>query len=115
LIPPLRSVLPVPLFDRKRRLMRILLTVESRVLYLDHVAERGTDLFRAACDRDLEGIVAKWARGTYETDGRRTWWIKIKNPTYSQMEGRHELFTSGSPKGARRRQGRAARPELRLA
>ena len=36
-------------------------------------------------------IVAKWARGTYQSGGR-TSWLKIKNPTYSQMEGRHDLF-----------------------
>jgi hypothetical protein len=40
----------------------------------------------------LEGIVEKWARGVYETDGRSTSWVTIKNPDYSQMEGRYELF-----------------------
>lgn len=68
---------------------------------------------RPASAIDLEGIVAKWAHGTYQTDGRCTSWIKIKNPTYSQMEGRHDLFASRSPDGARR-QGRPTRPELRL-
>jgi len=29
---------------------------------------------------DLEGIVAKWGRGTYRCDGRATSWLKIKNP-----------------------------------
>jgi bifunctional non-homologous end joining protein LigD len=68
----------LPLVERKRRLRRILPAVESRLLYLDHIAERGCDLFRSACERDLEGIVAKWARGTYQTDGRRTSWLKIR-------------------------------------
>jgi ATP-dependent DNA ligase len=40
----------------------------------------------------LEGIVAKWNRGTYRTDGRATSWLKIKNLEYSQMRDRHELF-----------------------
>jgi ATP-dependent DNA ligase len=48
--------------------------------------------FHAACERDLEGIVAKWAKGPYHTDGVQTSWIKIKNPTYSHMTGRRELF-----------------------
>jgi hypothetical protein len=36
--------------------------------------------------------VAKWAKGTYRTDGRATSSLKIKNPNYSQAEGRYELF-----------------------
>jgi hypothetical protein len=42
-------------------------------------------------------IVAKWANGTYQCDGRSTSWLKIKNPDYSQMEGRHELFVARLP------------------
>jgi hypothetical protein len=34
----------------------------------------------------------KWGQGTYRTDGRATSWLKIKNPHYSQMRDRHELF-----------------------
>jgi hypothetical protein len=40
-----------------------------------------------ACDRDLEGVVAKWKRGGYGD----SWW-KIRNPSHMQYEGRHELF-----------------------
>jgi ATP-dependent DNA ligase len=40
--------------------------------------------------------VAKWTRGVYQADGRGTSWLKIKNPEYSQMEGRHELFAAGA-------------------
>jgi hypothetical protein len=39
-----------------------------------------------------EGIVAKWARGIYHTDGTTTSWLKVKNPDYSQMAVRHEVF-----------------------
>ena len=35
------------------------------------------DLFQAACDHDLEGIVAKLATGRYEPAA--TTWVKIKN------------------------------------
>jgi hypothetical protein len=40
----------------------------------------------------LEGVVAKWEHGTYQIDGRGTSWLKIKNPDYSQIVGRPELF-----------------------
>ena len=82
----------LPLVERKRRLRDIMPAVECRVLFLDGMAAQGRDLFRVACERDLEGIVAKWGRGTYQTDGRRTSWLKIKNPAYTQIRDRHELF-----------------------
>jgi bifunctional non-homologous end joining protein LigD len=97
-----RGVRAMPLLARKRLLRSIMPRVESRLLYLDAVKARGTDLYRAACERDLEGIVAKWARGVYQADGRGTSWLKIKNPEYSQMDGRRELFDSPVFKGQRR-------------
>jgi bifunctional non-homologous end joining protein LigD len=80
------------LMERKRPLAAIMPPVASRVLFLEGMAERGWDLFRVACERDLEGIVGKWAPGTYQTDGGRTSWLKIKNPEYSQIVGRAEMF-----------------------
>ena len=71
----------LPLLERKRHLLRIMPTIETRLLYLDHIERRGCDLFHVACERDLEGIVANWAHGTYGTDGRLTSWLKIKIPT----------------------------------
>jgi ATP-dependent DNA ligase len=50
---------------------------------------RGDELFAAACARGLEGIVAKWKQGRY---GAEPLWVKIKNPAYSQIQGRHEQF-----------------------
>ena len=97
-----RDLRGLPLVRRKRRLARIMPRIDSRLLYLDHLAERGCDLFRAACDRDLKGIVAKWARGRYRTDGGGTSWLKIKNPEYTQMSGRHELFDRRTVEGVRR-------------
>ena len=40
---------------------------ERRVLFLDGIEEHGRDLLHVACERDFEGIVAKWARGRYQT------------------------------------------------
>jgi hypothetical protein len=41
------------------------------------------------CSNDLEGIVAKRLIDPYEP---RVRWLKIKNPAYSQKEGRADLF-----------------------
>lgn len=38
---------------------------------------------------DLEGVVAKRLTDPYDSWVR---WLKIKNPRYSQSEGRRELF-----------------------
>ena len=55
--------------------------VDSRLLYVDDLRGRGTELFTAAaCSGDLEGIVGKWRDGRYETDGVSTSWLMIKNP-----------------------------------
>jgi ATP-dependent DNA ligase len=37
----------------------------------------GTELFRAICDRDMEGVVAKQASAKYRPEA--TIWVKIKN------------------------------------
>ena len=50
----------------------------------------GVDLFAAACGQDLDGIVAKLAAGRYEPE--ETTWVKIKNRSYSQGEGRADFF-----------------------
>ena len=47
---------------------------------------------RLCCELDLEGIVAKRANSAYENNERMPHWIKIKNPAYSQKEGRADLF-----------------------
>jgi hypothetical protein len=49
----------LPLLERKRRLRRVVPRRGLRLLYLDHVGRRGSDLFDVVCDRDLEGIVGK--------------------------------------------------------
>jgi ATP-dependent DNA ligase len=76
--------------------------VLGRLLYVQHLEVHGVWLFQAASEHDLEGVVGKWAEGTYQTDGASTSWLKVKNRQYSQMTGRHELF-------AERRSERAAR------
>jgi ATP-dependent DNA ligase len=54
------------------------------------------ELFSEICRCDLQGIVAKRKTGMYRED--RPDWLKIKNRTYSQAEGRHELLTRARKK-----------------
>jgi hypothetical protein len=44
-------------------------------------------MFSLACERDLERIVAKLKHGRYGEG-----WFKIRDPHYSQYDGRRELF-----------------------
>ena len=103
-----------PLVQRKRRLARIMPRIESRLMFLDSIPARGCRLFELACEQHLEGIVAKWADGTYQTDGRSTSWLKIKNPDYSQMDGRHELFAPRHPEWIAHRPPKSVPPILAL-
>jgi ATP-dependent DNA ligase len=67
-----------------------------------------SELFSAVCANDLEGIVAKWKRGRYYSDGCVTSWLKIRNPEYSQINGRPELFAARKSGG----RSKSARPVL---
>ncbi len=94
----------LPLIERKKRLRRVIPQHDPQqhpqrdpqqhphLLHVDFVWEKGRELFALACERDLEGVVGKWAKGSYQSDGRSTSWVKIKNPGYSQAEGKAELF-----------------------
>src|SRR5215472_10940204 len=84
-----RDLWELPLINRKRMLKKI---VKSPVLFVDHLAGHGVDLFQAVCQRDLEGIVAKAAQGLYQPE--KTTWVKIKNPNYSQAAGRRDFFNA---------------------
>ena len=54
----------------------------------------GEEFFWLACQRDLEGIVAKRRFDPYLLDGGVRWY-KIRNREYSQSVGREELFERG--------------------
>ena len=57
----------------------------------DHTRGSGTELYQLCCQLDLEGIVAKQSNSPYEENEQTPHWIKIKNPNYSQKEGRADL------------------------
>jgi bifunctional non-homologous end joining protein LigD len=86
-----RDLRQLPLLERKRMLRRLIRGKHSRLIYAHHVKSRGCDLFRLICEQNLEGIVAKHKDGIYSPSAK---WIKIKNPNYTQADGRHELFES---------------------
>jgi ATP-dependent DNA ligase len=81
-----------PLNERKQWLKAIMPDIPARLLYVDHIEEQGQAFYRLCCENDLEGVVAKRKHGLYQSERRRSSWIKIKNPDYSQKEGRAELF-----------------------
>lgn len=98
-----RDLRGLPLVERKKRLSGIIPAQTGIVCSTLTVDEHGHELFEAVCGLDLEGIVAKRKSDSYDT---RTRWLKIKNPSYSQAEGRRELFD--------RLAGRAELSSLRL-
>jgi bifunctional non-homologous end joining protein LigD len=76
----------LPLLERKRRL-KVLLKAMQRVIYLDHVEERGLHVFAYALVVGLEGIVAKDAKSPYIEGPQLTrYWLKIKNPSFERKE-----------------------------
>lgn len=96
-----RDLRKEPLIERKRRLRRVVPAKHPAIMFADSFPTQGTDLFRLACDLDLEGIVAKLKYAPYGEVNGRTSWLKIKNPNYSQAEGRHELFERSAERAAR--------------
>ena len=97
------------LHERKRLLAGIMPRVESRIRLVEAIPERGTDFFRVACEHDGR---------CREVEGRHLFqrpayiWLKIRNPQYSQWEGRRELFDARSDNATRRQA--PTRPQLAL-
>jgi bifunctional non-homologous end joining protein LigD len=72
-----RSLLDVPLEDRKR-LLRSVLKEHPRVRFASHVVGEGITFFEAAHKLGVEGMVAKLRRSRYEPGKRTGAWLKIK-------------------------------------
>jgi hypothetical protein len=90
--------------ERKLRLRQLIRASRNRsllyasLLYASHLERHGVRLFQAICQRDCEGIVGKYKRGTYTTAPIS--WVKILNPSYSQKRGRDEMFENFRERGA---------------
>jgi len=60
---------------------------DSRRAPLEHLDGDGARFFELVCKQDLEGIICKPKTSPYPFT-----WVKVKNPNYSQAEGRREMF-----------------------
>jgi bifunctional non-homologous end joining protein LigD len=74
---------------RKQKLQRLIPRPSGPLSCVPSFPRDGRELLEAVCRLDLEGIVAKRSADAYHPE---TAWYKIKNPTYTQAEGRRELF-----------------------
>jgi len=79
----------LPLIRRKRRLEQLISANNATLSRVLAVEEHGRELYEAAQRLDLEGIVAKRKADPYSP---QTVWYKVKNPAYTQAEGRGDLF-----------------------
>ncbi len=84
-----------PLNERKHQL-RYLVPSAACLLYCDHIEQHGERLFEFACEKGLEGIVAKPRNSPYQFSESSTYWRKIKNRDYTQQFGRDDLFPHDS-------------------
>ena len=79
----------LPLTERRKSLQGIVSKGSPIVSEALFVEGRGRELFELMCANDLEGIVVKRLADPYSG---RVRWLNIKNPDYSQKEGRGDLF-----------------------
>jgi ATP-dependent DNA ligase len=76
----------LPLSMRKAHLSRLLARRPDGIFVAPFEAgEIGPDLFRAACDMGLEGLVSKRRDRPYR-GGRSKDWVKVKNRKHPAME-----------------------------
>lgn len=78
-----------PLAERKALLTGLLPEDTGPLYKILTIEEHGRALYGAIRRMDLEGIVAKRMSDPYN---RTTTWYKIRNPRYSQNEGRGDQF-----------------------
>jgi bifunctional non-homologous end joining protein LigD len=89
------DVRALPLRSRKA-LLRSALSLEDPVRFMTHRNERGEELFEAACEMGLEGLIAKRAESPYVNRRTRDW-LKLK------CVNEQELVIGGftAPQGSR--------------
>ncbi|STX60985.1 DNA ligase D [Legionella birminghamensis] len=92
-----KSLLSLPLIERKSLLKAVLRQAPSAIRYNDHIIGEGREVFANACRLGLEGIVSKLADSPYQTKRSKSW-LKIK------CVKRQEYVIAGftPPQGARR-------------
>jgi len=74
-----RDIRQLDLIKRKELLNALLKKVDSPyVIFNDHIKEKGKKLYAEALENGWEGIIAKEANSTYESDRRSGKWLKFK-------------------------------------
>ena len=81
----------MPLYERRQALQTILPKGSPTVSEPLSIIGRGRELYELMCAHDLEGVVAKRLADAYDP---RVRWLKIKNPDYTQKEGRGDLLNA---------------------
>ena len=83
---------PLPLSLRKTNLARLLAQRPDGIFVAPYEqGEIGPDLFRAACNMGLEGLVSKRIDRPYR-GGRSPDWVKVKNRNHPAMERVKDAF-----------------------
>jgi ATP-dependent DNA ligase len=83
----------LPLHMRKANLAQLLARRPEGITVAPFESgEIGPDLFRAACNMGLEGLVSKRRDRPYRA-GRSPDWIKVKNRSHPAMERVKESFS----------------------
>jgi bifunctional non-homologous end joining protein LigD len=83
---------PLPLSMRKTNLARLLARRTDVIFPAPfEQGESGPDLFRAACQMGLEGLVSKRRDRPYQA-GRSKHWVKVKNRKHPAMSRVMEAF-----------------------
>lgn len=72
-----KDLRPLPLESRKAQLRKLIPASAPTIGYIDGMAERGLELFAAAVEMGMEGVVAKRLGSPYAA-GRSRDWIKSK-------------------------------------
>jgi len=85
------DMLNLPLSLRKTNLARLLARRSDGIFIAPfEQGEIGPDLFRAACNMELEGLVSKRRDRPYRA-GRSPHWVKVKNPASPAMTRAKEV------------------------
>ena len=92
-----KSIMHLPLLERKKILKSLIDKKDAVVRFADHVSEQGIELLHHARQLDLEGIIAKRADSIYQQGKRSPDWLKIKN--HNVQEAIIAGYTA--PKGSR--------------
>jgi bifunctional non-homologous end joining protein LigD len=74
-----RSLMPLPLEERRKHLEELLApAISPRLVLSQGVRGAGISLYREVCDKGLEGVVAKRLASAYAPGRRNGAWVKVK-------------------------------------